>query len=230
MRREEARELLGAYALDAVTAEERAAIEKILAADPELAAEAAELEGVVAGLDTSLAQSDEPAPDLWAKISGELGGSVVPFRQKRRTWPAWTMGAIAAATALVLGLVVVNQSSEIDRLRTIDPVSEALAAPGSQIVELTGPDGGPVLMSVVLTAGGIGYVKEAALPAPGPDRVYQLWAITGDRVISAGVFGTDLEGSPFSFVGELDGLAITEEISGGVVVSDNPAVAVWLDA
>lgn len=230
MNREEIRDLLGAYVLDAVSADERAAIDAALASDPEMAAEADELRTVVAALDVSLAESAEPAPDLWGKISTQLGGSVVAFPQRRRTWPAWTMGAIAAASALVLGLVVANQASEIERLRASDPVVEALAAPGSEVVELTDPDGGAVLMSVVLTADGVGYVTGSSLPEVAPDRTYQLWAITGDRVISAGVLGASPDGSPFRFVGDLDGLAITEEVAGGVVSSENPALAVWLDA
>ena len=75
----------------------------------------------------------------------------------------------------------------------------------------------------------LGYVFTDTLPDLAADRSYQLWAINDNGVISAGIFGTGGV-APFVVDGDLAGLAITEEVSGGVVVSENDPVAVWLDA
>ncbi len=66
------------------------------------------------------------------------------------------------------------------------------------------------------------------MPQLAEDRTYQLWAIVDDRVISAGVMGSDPGVSPFQVVGSLAGLALTEEIAGGVVTSQEQPVALWL--
>ncbi len=52
---DDARSLLGAYALDAVDAEERAAVEHLVATDPAAAAELAELTAVAAALGDAVA-------------------------------------------------------------------------------------------------------------------------------------------------------------------------------
>ena len=50
----------------------------------------------------------------------------------------------------------------------------------------------------------------------------------GDEVLSAGVLGEHLHVAPFQVVGNVTGFAITEEVAGGVVTSQNPPTAVWL--
>lgn len=83
-------------------------------------------------------------------------------------------------------------------------------------------------MTIVLTEDGTGYVSESSLPALPDGRTYQLWAVVDGRVISAGVLGQDPEVVPFRVdPSGLEALAITEEIAGGVAVSENPILVAW---
>lgn len=63
---DDARSLLGAYALDAVDADERAAVEQLVATDPEAAAELAQLTAVAATLGDAVA--GEPPAALRASV------------------------------------------------------------------------------------------------------------------------------------------------------------------
>ena len=87
-----------------------------------------------------------------------------------------------------------------------------------------------VEMTIVVMEDGRAYVTSSGLSPLSNDRTYQLWAIMDDeRIISAAVLGNDP--GVDTFVVDLDGLvgfAVTEEIDGGVVTSENPAVVVGL--
>jgi hypothetical protein len=61
-----------------------------------------------------------------------------------------------------------------------------------------------------------------SLPA---GRTYQLWALGGAEPISAGVLGPDPQIVAFNVDPGATGLAITEEVAGGVVASENDPVA-----
>ena len=95
----------------------------------------------------------------------------------------------------------------------------AAQSPGASILPLSpASDGsGAATVSVVYQADGTGFLIGDALPELETDRTYQLWAIVDGRVISAGVLGNRPGVSPFQFVGDLDGLVVTEEAMGGVV-------------
>ncbi len=96
------------------------------------------------------------------------------------------------------------------------------------------PDGAAVEARVVIGADGIGYIYADTLPALGDDRTYQLWAIVdgeaGQQVISAGIMGSDPEISPFQVTGDLVGLAITNEVAGGVVTSAEDPTTLWISS
>jgi len=56
-----------------------------------------------------------------------------------------------------------------------------------------------------------------------------LWAVVEDRVVSAGVMGPRPSTFAFRVEGGFDALAITEEVLGGVVASENDPIAIWLE-
>ncbi len=156
---------------------------------------------------------------------------------RRRLLQAVTAFAAAAAVAVaVLGVRVAQQESRLDEFRAelegdrlAQAAGAALAAPGSEVVTLTAPEEVPEAeATIVLQADGVGYLISDGLPALSPDRTYQLWAIVGTTVVSAGVLGPDPGVSPFQVTGEIAGLAITEEVAGGVVASENDPVVLWL--
>lgn len=229
--------LLAAYALDAVDVDEAEVIELHLRDCPRCRAEVTE-HREAAG---ALAAGHEPAPvRLWDNIMAELDAAppmqlapVFPLRAA----PLWRrslrvgVAAVAAVTLAVLGVRVVHQGDRIDGMQAAledrSVLAAALAAhgnPDARQAELRSADGA-VLARAVLVPDGTGYLWSDGLPRTGPDRTYQLWAVIGTERISAGVLGPRPEVAPFRIAGEVVGLAITEEVAGGVVASQNQPVA-----
>jgi len=132
----------------------------------------------------------------------------------------------AIVVSAVLSVTIARMAATAD-----DPTQAAitalLEAPDSQVVTLSAPDGAATDAKIVLGASGVGYLFADSLPAISADRTYQLWVIVGEEVISAAVLGNDPAQSPFQVVGNVTGFAITDEVSGGVPVSEGSLVAVW---
>ncbi|MBT8197647.1 MAG: anti-sigma factor [Acidimicrobiia bacterium] len=239
-------DLAGAYALDALDDIERRRVERAAEADPELAAELADHLEVAAILAQAIETSPStPSPMVWQSISDAIEGEsapdiefVTPRRNSWMTRVVATVSVAAVALAAVLAVRVVDQDRRIENLTTAmqtDPVDQAaqtaITAPGSQVVTLADPAGSAATVQLVMTEEGVGYVLSDALPALAEDRTYQLWAIVGDTVVSAGVMGNDPGITPFKVAGgEITGFAITEEVAGGVVSSQNDALYLWLNA
>jgi anti-sigma-K factor RskA len=223
-------ELLGAYAVDAVTDIERRRIERALESDAELRREADELLAVSAALADDLG-ADEPAPDrVWTAIATEISppaAAPAPRRRPVLRWAAAVAGAAAVAVVAVLAVQVFLQRSEISDLRG-DPLAAAVEEteelPGAMTITMTGD----TTLDVVLGPDGVGYVLGESLPALDADSTYQLWAIVDDRVISAGVLGAEPAISPFRVDGPVAGFALTVERAGGVVSSEQDPVALGL--
>ena len=239
----EIQDLLGAYALDAVDADERVLIERHVADCPRCRAEVdAHLEAAA-----MIAQGGtQPPTELWTRISESLqhsakeadpphslsehrGGSRKRHSRGIRLGGILAAGAAAAAIA-VLAVKVVDQGQEIDRLRPdiSAAASAALTSADAQRVALRSKDGS-VAVDAVLLPDGTGYLVHNNL-APLPEtKTYQLWAIVGKKVISAGILGRRPGVAAFQVQRPIDGLVVTEEERGGVVSSKNPALAAWQD-
>lgn len=280
-------ELLGAYALGAVSPEEAHQVENLLAASAEAREELQQHQAVVELLGSTMPSA---APDgIWKRISTEIedgdqpaaSSPVTSLNEVRATrTPVW-LTAVAAVLALVMGVAVITQNQRIaQRDQTIvdleasveqtatqlaaeqslvaqqagqieaqageieqyaaalaaDPLMVATdnaVASGGRLISLAAPDSTDVQMTIVLTEDGRGHVVTSDLSMLPDDRVYQLWAVMDDgRIISAVVF--DDEPTSDTFVVDLDelaALAVTEEIDGGVVASENDIVVVGtLDA
>ena len=224
----EIEELLGAYALDAVDPDEAAVIDEHLESCPRCRAEVSGHREVAA----MLGNTGGPAPEgVWERIAGSLeetppplrmpepGGTVTPLAKPRRA-VSRTVGLLAAAAVVVLvagiiGLFVgraVDDGSEL-------PSFEELAADDAAFARLAGA--GQLEAEAIVLPDGTGYLLVDELPDLDPERAYQLWGISGDSVISLGVLGAQPNDvMPFSAGGELDAVAITEEVAGGVVESE----------
>ena len=237
-------ELLGAYALHAVEPDEVDAIEAHLSECPRCRAELAEHAEVAALLGNSGADAPE---GLWDRIAGALEdgpppmrvtvspaeADVIPLARARRPRALSLAAAAAAVVAVVaLGTQVVRQQGEIDDLQSamvddalLTAANEALADPDGSRSTLVSPDG--TLRAVaVLLPDGTGFLLGDALPELAGDRTYQLWGQVGDELVSLGVLGGSPEVAAFQADGDVAALAVTEEVAGGVVRSEqSPTVA-----
>ncbi len=231
-------EMLGAFALHAVDADEAVLVEAHLAECPKCRAELADHLEVAAALGNSGAD----APDgLWDRIVSTLEESpppmrlslprsgeaeVIPIASRRRTGGnrivLAALGAAAAAVIGVLGVKVVQQDDQIDRVEQalggdtlLRAANAALLHPDASRSTLATPDGA-VHMDAVLLPDGSGFLMADELPGLGDDRTYQLWGQTGSGMISLGLLGANPDGVvPFRASGDVAALAITNEAATG---------------
>jgi anti-sigma-K factor RskA len=225
MSHDEIQDLLGAFALDAVDADEARAVEDHLRECARCRAEVAEHREAAA----FLAHAGEDAPPaLWDRIASTIDddapAGVVPLAPKlgsrggswtrRRSLPAAVVGIAAAAVIAVLGFQLREQDQRMDEMEA------ALRVPEGEVVELTGDAGTvPVVMN-----GDRAWLLAGALDELPDGRTYQLWGLAGDELVSVAVLGRD----PGTMAFDADGyalLAITEEDAPGVVQSANDPVA-----
>jgi hypothetical protein len=241
------KELLGVYALDAVDEAERHRVERHLAECEECRNEVDDHRGVAA----LLATVDYAAPpNLWDRVEstiwsdgtdGSEGGNVVPFRRR-----PWLATAVTTAAAVAFVAVVGVQAAQIRSLRQdvaasneaitslenqiaageFDRVVSLIAArPDAQTLTLDGDAGSAI---VVLLPDGRGYLVGDSLDPAGSGETYQLWAVQGGEVVSAGLMGAAPHTVPIQVdFDSLEALVLTKEQAAGVVVSDRPAAAAW---
>lgn len=246
----QAADLLGAYALDAVAPDEAASLREHLAGCPQCQSDLDEFRDTAA----LIAGAGEEAPaTTWDGIARRLQDGYPPATVTpiRRGWTYMVVAAAAIVALVVGGAYVVELGvsnglrSELSaareratqaegRLATIEAegalaraVQQATAASGTVSVSL-GADSIQETMTIVLTEDGTGYIADSSLPALPADRTYQLWAVVDGKVISAGVLGSDPTIVPFRVDPQgLEALAVTEEELGGVAVSENPILVAW---
>jgi hypothetical protein len=224
---DELRELLGAYAVDALADTERAAVDEHLAACPACRREVADHLETVAMLSSGPGRAPG---ELWDRIRGDIEGSDVPAQpapvvdvagrrqaaaaHRVRTWQ--TVAAVAAALALVLGVATVVAVGS-------DDGGQVFA--GAERVDLTSADGQATASLVVLDDGS-GIVTSSNLSPLPADQTYQLWAISGDDVESAGVLGQTPQLAPFTSGEGTGTFAITvEQVPGASAPTTDPVVS-----
>jgi len=212
-------ELVGGYALDALSDDERDAFEAHLATCEQCQAELSSLADVLDALADDGTVADGTASDVPAglskRIAAELAvtaqdgvvadapiADVVPLRPRR----LGRILAVAAASVAVLAIaasafVTLNKPSESDRIRA-----------ASDVVEL--PTGiSDVSVFVSEAAGGIAV--EGDMPAPAAGKEYQLWVVPADG--SAPIPGPTMGG------GETDAAWLTNlDGAGAIAVSLEP--------
>ena len=219
--------LTAAYALDALTDDERAAFVAHLAECDSCATETAQLTATASRL---ALLTEEPAPDrLRASVldavartpQGVPPGADAPpavldldaRRSTRRRWVASVGGALAAAAAIATAVVLINND---------DPIEQILAASDARSITGQVAGGGEATLVVSAAEDG-GVITFEGLPDPGEGRSYQMWLIDGigapvpeDTFAPAGSGSVSvlLEDAP-----GVDAVALTIEPEGG---SDAP--------
>jgi anti-sigma factor RsiW len=191
---EELRDLIPAYALDALEAEAARAVEAHLPACGECRAELSMLQAVAAELAGGVAPVEPPAA-----LRERILAAVRPHRPAAVPSRLWMVGlAAAAALILVLGGITLVQFQRLRALTVhMGALSARLAAQERLIAVLASPTSrtttlqGSVQANVRLVydpAAGQGTLVVTDLRDPGASFVYQLWLIAGQEPESAGVF------------------------------------------
>ena len=230
---------VAAHALNALPEDERDLVETAIVFDAELNSHYEAHRRIAAELVEGFSDVVPAAsPELWDRIALEAGlvtspdpssadATVASSPSKWRRFAPIIAGIAAVLVAVSLTAGLLSTRSEPAGLEALALASADL--PGSINAELVDPTAGARVADVVVTTDGESFIDGSALPTLAENRTYQLWAIVGERVISVGIMGNRPEISAFRVEGQLAGLAISEEILGGVVVSEQDPVGIWLD-
>ena len=225
--------LLGAYALDAVDADERRRVDDYLQVSPRAAAEVQAHREVA----TMLAFTGMNAPDdLWGRISDEIGELAPPpgpelakvmsfhdhpVRRRISAVAPWLMSA-AAAAVIVFVAVGLADSADAPNAPLANAVELARADRDSITTTLVA-DVSDASAEAVIDQDGHGYMLARDLPTLPEGQTYQLWGVVeGGDVISLGIFGPNPELETFTIEGSVEALAITIEQHPGVISNGNP--------
>jgi anti-sigma-K factor RskA len=208
---DEIRDLLGAYALDAVDAAEHRALEQHVAGCASCRLEVAEHQQAAA----DLAPASDVPPAVWERIERAVDGERPVTRPGRRLASALVAAAVAAFAFLAWR--VADLEARLDRIGGGSVVSAARAAltdPDARRVVLRSP-GGSLAVDAVILPDGRGYVLQDNLDPLPTGQTYQLWAMTGRVPVSAGLLGPDPEVSAFRLGSGTTALAVTVEDEDG---------------
>ncbi|MGQ9888669.1 MAG: anti-sigma factor [Aggregatilineales bacterium] len=194
------RDLIPAYCLGALDADERQRVERELPACPELAAEVAGCEALAQLLLHSVPQT-APPPGLRAALL--RAASPVSAAAPRRRALGWLL----AVAGLLVALVVSNLLwfSEVSRLRAArltDRGQPLLLGSGvPERLELAAPDASASAANLVWVAGPgsdtwVAWLVARQFPPLAEGQVYQVWLTrTGEAPRSAGLFTVDAAGN-----------------------------------
>jgi anti-sigma-K factor RskA len=221
------RELLAAYAIGALSPDERVLVETHVRGCAECAKELASFMPVSSALARSVPQLDPP-PMLRTKILLAIGAPR-ETRQKRTSAAVWVPW-LAAAAMLVAAVgaawyaaglrqrvrsLEVQLQAALDRAadgeRRVNVVLRAqadseelltvLAAPDVRRIDLAGQQVAPRASARAFWSRSRGVVLTAAnLPPLAPGRTYQLWFVTSAAKVSVGLVRPDANGAVRSFV------------------------------
>ncbi|HEV2370122.1 MAG TPA: anti-sigma factor [Acidimicrobiales bacterium] len=223
------RDLVAAYALDAVDQDEVRLVEDHMRECPRCRSDVATFREVAA----RLAHTGVEAPaGVWERVVSATRAPAPPPIQvivgsrrlgfSRGRVVGAVVGGAAAAAIAALALVVVHQGERIDQLsatvaqdRGVPAAVALLVDPAARHADLTTPAGATAAV-VALGPDGIGYLVPVALPALPAAETYQLWTITDGRAVSAGVAGSNPVTLSFRVGPGPLTVAITVERAGGV--------------
>jgi anti-sigma-K factor RskA len=230
------RELLGAYALNALDLDERARVDAFLLTDPEARAELHELEHAAAWLghaslrppagawDAIAAEVERelndfepvPAPEITPETTPEPAPGVTPISARPSRGARWLVAAAVAVLALgaAAGVVALADRTDQHTDSTAAQARDALRDPSATEATLRSDDGRWSARVVVLP-NRTGYLRAVAMPETEAGHDLQLWSLTPDGPVSAGLLrGSDVW-HEFRAADATTAIAVTEEPRGG---------------
>ena len=224
--RERFDDLKEAYALGALSEEERREVEYYLGEGPELHAEVDDLEST-ANLLALAPQEHEPSPELRRELlrrissSPEAISAAGPSTRQNRLRRLFGPGGLAAAAALalvVIGMFAWNASLQEENLALQDELQEQRTTTTTYALRGTGT-AQQVRGEVVLVGGERAVLVVDDLPSPPEGQTYEAWILRDDAAEPAGLFepndagraAAPIEGS----IEDADAVAVTVEPAGG---------------
>jgi anti-sigma-K factor RskA len=227
--------LTGAYALDAVSGEERAAFERHLSECESCAQEVRELRETATRL--ALAATEDPPPALRARVLNEIKTvrqlppetTVVPLR-RRGTGLALKLTSVAAAVlfavAVALGVIVVRQNDQLDQSQAqAAEMSRILRAGDAQVVTLDKGAEGRMTVAMSRSENRMLLLTEG-LSNPPEGKDFQVWTGHKGTMVSAGFLNPENGEALLSIsgFGDADAIGVTVEPDGGSDTPTLPAV------
>jgi anti-sigma-K factor RskA len=180
-------ELSAAYALDALSADERDAYEAHLAHCERCRGDLAWLSDT-SGLIAYAAAGPAPPPQLRARILDAAAAersNVIPLRRRREFLAIAGVAAASVAAAIALGVWATSLSNQLDSKRAAlaeqQQATRIMAAPGARRIALQGRAG-----TLVVTPTGEAALAVRELPAAPSGKTYELWVIRGGKPAAAG--------------------------------------------
>jgi anti-sigma-K factor RskA len=217
--------LTGAYAVDALDADERARFERHLAGCDACQDEVRGLRETAARLGAATAIVPPPGmrPRVLAAAARTrqlppVGRANGAYRTIRRRFPRpVTMITVTAAAAVIVALLVLQVTTR-GQLNSAQGRNQAiaavLAAPDAH-VETGATSAGGTVTAVISASHREAVITAAGMPSLSGNRVYQLWVITRTGARSAGLMPGQVEPVLASGLGAGDRLGITIEPAGG---------------
>jgi anti-sigma-K factor RskA len=216
---------LAAYVLGALAPDERAAVEAHLAGCAVCAQEVRSLQRVADALARSLPQRTPP-PYLRERVLAAVGARperrAVLMRPKS-SWSAvktWLPIAALLVLAIGAGAYALRLQARLDE--TVSAMA-VLAAPDLARIDLAAQPAAPAASARALWSRQRGMVFTASNLPPLPSgRVYQVWVVTAQGPVSAGLLEPDAQGrgmrvfSTPSDIAAPVAVAVTLEPAGGV--------------
>jgi anti-sigma-K factor RskA len=245
MRHDEASESLAAAALDALSADEQAAVLAHAATCPQCGAELEALRQALAALGNSTPPAaSPPAPDIEQRLKrirmrllARAQADRAPFRSRRSGLAPW----LALAAAIVIAVLLLNQvrstnaalaqasQSAAAAKAALDTALAKIAQADREIKDLTGPKTSVVSLSTTGAAEATALMfwdktdnswafYAHHLPPPPSGKTYQIWLLTPSEKISAGTFTPATDSS----VEVHATYALPPDALKGVAVSEEP--------
>jgi len=215
------------YVLGSLDPPERREFESHLAGCAECAAEVASLRPIVGVLTTAVPQVT-PRAELRQRILSGAGLKTRPDTvQGRRSSPALVWVPLAAAIVIAIGVAIYAVQRQMGELQArfdqAQSTTAVLAAPDLARIDLQGQPVAPDARARALWSRSRGLVFTAANLPPAPaGKAYQVWVVTAQAPISAGLLTTDSAGGGSQYymtppdIAPPVAVAVTLEPSGGV--------------
>jgi len=218
------------YVLGSLDVHERREFESHLVECVECAAEVASLRPVVAALATAVPQVT-PRAEVRDRVLGSGAGlKTSPYTfHERKSSPALVWLPLAAAIVIAVGAAVYaarlqRQVADLQaRFDQAQSTTAVLAAPDLARIDLQGQAVAPGARARALWSRSRGLVFTAANLPPAPaGKAYQVWVVTAQAPVSAGLLTTDPAGGGSQYymtpadIAPPVAVAVTLEPSGGV--------------